>query len=57
MNLFEGLARLFRFDVLSANWRYVLASFEPVTIALGIAAAPLVIDLVHKKLKEAGWVS
>jgi len=56
MSFFDGLAHLFRFDVLSANSRYVLLSFSPVLIALGVSAAPIVADVVHKKLKEAGWV-
>lgn len=57
MSFFEGLAYLFRFDVLSANWRSVLSSFSPTLIALGISATPLVADLAYKEMKKLGWVT
>lgn len=56
MSFGEGLAYLFRFDVLSANWRDVVSSFEPVMTALVLAAAPVVVPIVEKKLREAGVI-
>lgn len=53
-DILQGLTRLFRFDTMSANWRSVIASFDPITASLLLAAAPIVVPLVAQKLKEFG---
>jgi len=52
-----GFAHLFRSDVLSENWREVVSSFSPVLIALGLAAAPGVVDWASRELRKAGVIS
>lgn len=56
MSFSEGLAYLLRFDVLSANLRYVLSSFSPALIALGMYAAPIVADQAVRLAKSQGWI-
>ena len=57
MPLGEGFAYLFRFDVALPNWRHVLSSFDPVTAALLVAAAPVIVDLASKEMRKRGWIS
>ncbi len=57
MDFFEGLAHLFRFDTMSANWRNIIRSFDPVTAGILLAAAPVIAPIIAQQLKELGVIT